>query len=340
VLFAVTTKMHVRNEKQFSEYEMHAGLITPHELAVFDGKGVRGLSYSLRDGKRDRFPSKCRPFLVILLLQATLAELYRGGQLLSAPHHMTLNMELTKLSEAFELIEQLGITILPLPYAQLFRMVTIIYLAVLPFAVVRELGWMAVLLSFLANLVYFTVDECAGEMATPFGADANDVDIEKHVRRLDKHTASILSVCLNAPVENFDLYPETRMTNADGSRRRQSGARGVSLYDLSYEESKKREVGLATRNHGGLAAQVDELGNTTMRHLEDSRRRLRWRSVKMGLGLRRTVTVTATAADQDLTRRGALRSTDSVRGLLKVVQDSVCHPQSLGKMDRMTGRSE
>eukprot|EP00966_Prymnesium_polylepis_P302175 6981723-Prymnesium_polylepis.1 len=46
-------------------------------------------------------------------------------------------------------------------------------------------------------------------MATPFGADANDVDMEKLIRRLDKHSASLLSVHLNAPVE-VEPTPFTR----------------------------------------------------------------------------------------------------------------------------------
>ena len=86
MLCAVTIKMHVRNEKDFSEHELNVGLVTAQELAVMTGQSPRGTTYSLRDGKRDRFPSKSRPGLVLLLLQSALCDLYREGHLLSPPH--------------------------------------------------------------------------------------------------------------------------------------------------------------------------------------------------------------------------------------------------------------
>jgi hypothetical protein len=93
---------------------------------------------------------------------------------------MSIQAELRGISAAFELIEQLGQTLIPLPYAQvrastptswlissaqplrhhpssltlisspaaqLFRIVTVTYLGLLPFAVVRELRWLTLLLS-------------------------------------------------------------------------------------------------------------------------------------------------------------------------------------------------
>ena len=247
VLSAVTIKMHVRNEKEFTKSDIEDGLVEADEIAIMQAnkRQLIGASYSIRDGKQDRFPSKNRPGYVFLLLHALLADMYRDGLIMTPNHHLAVDNEVVKVQEAFETIERIGMTIIPLPYAQVIRIAMIIYLSTLPFALVRELGWITLLISGLANVVYFTVDECAGEMATPFGCDANDVDIEKHVRRLDKHTASMLSVYLRAPVENFDLFPDTRKTNADQSLRLHT--RGSTVYDSgSPSTSKKRSVHLAT----------------------------------------------------------------------------------------------
>ena len=194
---------------------------------------------------------------------------------MSPNHQLTVDSELNALAAAFEKVEVLGVTEIPLPYAQLQRIVIIIYLATVPFAVVIELGWMALLLSFLANAVYFTADECASEMAAPFGEDANDVDIEKHIRRLDKHTASTLSVHIGLPVENFDLYAETRSANVDGSSR--ALARGKSLYELEDNQhiSCKRLKKLATKEKNAFTVQVDDVGKITTRKLNGSMRNLR-----------------------------------------------------------------
>jgi hypothetical protein len=43
----------------------------------------------------------------------------------------------------------------------------------LPFALVSKLKWFVIPTSFLSNIVYFTIDDCAAEMETPFGEDEN-----------------------------------------------------------------------------------------------------------------------------------------------------------------------
>lgn len=66
----------------------------------------------------------------------------------------------------------------------------LIYLVELPLATVQAIGWGVVPLCFLANIVYFLIDESSAEMEQPFGPDENDIPIEKMIRRIDKHTAS------------------------------------------------------------------------------------------------------------------------------------------------------
>ena len=43
----------------------------------------------------------------------------------------------------------------------------------LPFALVSKLKWFVIPTSFLSSIVYFTIDDCAAEMETPFGEDEN-----------------------------------------------------------------------------------------------------------------------------------------------------------------------
>ena len=52
-------------------------------------------------------------------------------------------------------------------------------------------------------------------MEEPFGDDADDIDTEKLVRRIDKHTAGQLALYMNEPVPNFNLFPDARSTNKD-----------------------------------------------------------------------------------------------------------------------------
>ena len=92
-------------------------------------------------------------------------------------------------------------TILPLPYAQLTRLVTFMLLVILPWASVGDVRYFCIPLSLVANLVFFTVDECSSQMEAPFGDDSADIDLPKLLRRIDKHTAATLGMWLGSPVQ-------------------------------------------------------------------------------------------------------------------------------------------
>ena len=80
------------------------------------------------------------------------------------------------MANTYEKFEHIGTTLLPLPYAQLTRFITLIFLAViLPAGLVQSIEWGTIPLQFIANLVYFLTDQCASQMEMPFGGDPNDV---------------------------------------------------------------------------------------------------------------------------------------------------------------------
>lgn len=107
---------------------------------------------------------------------------------------------------------------MPSRYAQVIRLVIFAFLLLIPFALVSHVGILVLPLAFLSNVIYFALELCAEEMEYPFGDDNLDVDLEKLVRRADKHLASILSVAMGdaCPVLNYDLFPEARTTNREG----------------------------------------------------------------------------------------------------------------------------
>ena len=83
--------------------------------------------------------------------------------------------------------------------------------------------------------------DVATELEAPFGRDENDVDFEKMLRRIDKHTASQLSLRIGRPVANFDIFSEFRKT--DGANKEITGGpskRRSSVTSL-YLESEKSQ---------------------------------------------------------------------------------------------------
>jgi len=138
----------------------------------------------------------------------------RRKAFLAPPYHTSCDAALVKMNAVFDDVENLARTQIPLPYAQVGRIACLIFLVVLPFTLASKLKWFVLPTSFLANIVYFTIDECAAEMETPFGPDENDVDVDKLTRRIDKHTAAIVGLWTGKPAIHYDIFPDTNSQHA------------------------------------------------------------------------------------------------------------------------------
>ena len=68
-----------------------------------------------------------------------------------------------------------------------------------------------------------------------------DVDLSKIIRRIDKFTASLVSLYVGRPVMNYDVYPETRSTSATHELLKKEGT-DLNVHQL--EEQRR-----LSRNH-------------------------------------------------------------------------------------------
>jgi len=198
------------------------------------------------DGKKDKFPSRHRVAFVFHTLHEMTLELFEEGVVPSAPHAAGLEKALVDMSEILERVEFLALTVLPITYAQLARLTTVIFLTVVPVAASKTLNWGTIGLSFVVNIIYFSIDEVAAQMEMPFGRDAGDIDLEKLIRRVDKHTAAQLSLFLGRPCPNFDLFPETRKTGVDQHRMPTYKKRRMSVAERLADKAARG----ATQHHG------------------------------------------------------------------------------------------
>ena len=74
------------------------------------------------------------------------------------------------------------------------RLTVLVFLSVLPFALVPALGMAIIPIAFLSNIIYFSTEPCSEQMEYPFGDDHFDVDCQKIVRRIDKHLAAMCAI--------------------------------------------------------------------------------------------------------------------------------------------------
>lgn len=297
VLACVLVKKHVRVEKSFY-FEERCGLVTQQELKAMTKTITLQASMPAGDGRKTTYPTRNWPSVAFYHAQRELVKLFRDGHLPSSPHAASLDALVDQLSDTLEEVELIGLTMAPLPYAQVTRWITLAFLVFLPFESAvrcRHTAWsghtprtphpfrpsahprttgteaqphlqphvfprqaktwsrndtdrdsilqyldlddgdseaddavewhmfkvrfqmylLTAVLAFVTNLVYFAIDEVANQLETPFGRDENDIDFERMLRRIDKHTAAQLALRLGRPVPHFDLYPETQATWAE-----------------------------------------------------------------------------------------------------------------------------
>ena len=213
VLGCVLIKEFVRGEKSDLAEEHDIGLLTASErqllvntmcivapsVVATDDDGAEQIDERLSAMaaaalKKDRYPSKNRAAFAFQQAQLINSQLHRRSHY-SVPHtYMAVEAGICHCASIYEEVEHFGGSVLPLPYAQLTRLIALLFLCLVPISTVHGLGWGVIPLCFFANLVYFLVDDVASQMEVPFGHDANDVDLEKMIRRIDKHTAAQMSL--------------------------------------------------------------------------------------------------------------------------------------------------
>ena len=220
VLGCILIKEFVRGEKSDLVEEQSVGLLTASErqllvntmcivapsIVDFDDDGTDQTDARLsaataaapRKPKKDRYPSKNRAAFAFQQAQLINSQLHRRSHY-TVPHtYMAVEAGICHVASIYEEVEHFGGSVLPLPYAQLTRLIALLFLCLVPISTVHGLGWGVIPLCFFANLVYFLVDDVASQMEVPFGHDANDVDLEKMIRRIDKPTAAQMSLLVRA----------------------------------------------------------------------------------------------------------------------------------------------
>lgn len=82
--------------------------------------------------------------------------------------------------------ERIHTTPLPFAYAVHLRRVLIAYCVTLPFALVKDFGWMTIPATLLISYALYGVEEIGVEIEDPFGFEANDLPIENYCKAIEK----------------------------------------------------------------------------------------------------------------------------------------------------------
>ncbi len=124
------------------------------------------------------------PLAVSGRMSEQLAEARRRG-LISDYQQMTLDQNVQLLIDYMGACERIHKTPLPFAYVVHLRRALLVYCFTLPFALVETYGWGTILVCLVIPYILFGVEEIGVEIEDPFGADDNDLPLERFCANIE-----------------------------------------------------------------------------------------------------------------------------------------------------------
>ncbi|MFB8787910.1 MAG: bestrophin family ion channel [Potamolinea sp.] len=119
------------------------------------------------------------PLQIVCWIGDYLQQQYkRGNAVLHYSHVVFLQTTLKSMMESLGNCERILKTPLPLAYTIHIKQLLLIYCLLLPFQLVKDLGWGTGASAALISFALFGIEEIGIEIENPFGYDANDLPID------------------------------------------------------------------------------------------------------------------------------------------------------------------
>jgi putative membrane protein len=152
----------------------------PNEFAALYG----GDHYDT-PGSKSNIPYS-RPTLVLFWIQSVLCTCAKEGGVLNAPALVNMVQLLAQLEKEFYSMNRIDKLQFPLPYAQIVKLLCVVWVFTLPFVLVPSCGNFTPVFMALIAIGFFGLDEVAEVLESPFGDDPNDIDLKSYGSNLVK----------------------------------------------------------------------------------------------------------------------------------------------------------
>lgn len=116
------------------------------------------------------------------------------------------------LIDLMGMCERIKKTPIPIAYAFLLKFFIVIYVVMLPFGLLNELGWALIPLAIVLYYIMMSIVMTAEEIEDPFGHELNDLPVDEIARNIEKNVLEIVGGGQTKPVissSNTELsHPE------------------------------------------------------------------------------------------------------------------------------------
>eukprot|EP00929_Paragymnodinium_shiwhaense_P009990 TRINITY_DN11446_c0_g1_i1.p1 TRINITY_DN11446_c0_g1~~TRINITY_DN11446_c0_g1_i1.p1 ORF type:complete len:485 (-),score=109.05 TRINITY_DN11446_c0_g1_i1:373-1827(-) len=175
------------------------------------------------------------PTVIHFWMQVSISNVLHAGAC-PPPICASLQQRLQNLMTHVMGMNKIDKTQFPLPYAQIVKLLNLVFIFSLPFLIVHGTGYLTPCVCVLVAIGFFGLDEVAEVLESPFGNDPNDIHLRRYGRKLMEdlsmmyHSREFQLDVVFANEDDFDLLQV-------------SGAYSGALQTLQNNLSWKGRVG-------------------------------------------------------------------------------------------------
>jgi len=158
-------------------------------------RGGNGLGPTVADLQSDEVEAVAKaqhPPLAVARRISQLLDFARRRGLISDYQYVYLDGNVQALVDYVGACERIHKTPLPFAYVVHLRRALILYCFTLPFALLDHFGWGTIPATLVLSYTLFGIEEIGVEIEDPFGAEDNDLPLERFCTTIDKNLQGLL----------------------------------------------------------------------------------------------------------------------------------------------------
>ena len=149
------------------------------------------------------------PLQIVYWIADYLQQQYqRGNAVLHYSHVVFLQTTLKSMIESLGNCERILKTPLPVAYSIHLKQLLLIYCLLLPFQLVKDLGWATGLFVSLISFTLLGIEEIGLEIENPFGYDSNDLPLDAICNTIKDDIEEFINCNSRIPAHSDNIYQD------------------------------------------------------------------------------------------------------------------------------------
>lgn len=142
-----------------------------------------------------------KPNAIANRMQSYLHDMHKNGLINDLQQYLLLK-NINELIDILGKCERIKKTPIPISYAFLLKFFIIIYVLIIPFGLIQNMGWSTIPLTIALYYLLMSIVTIAEEIEDPFGHELNDLPVDEICRNIERNIIEIVNEEQITGIEN------------------------------------------------------------------------------------------------------------------------------------------